>query len=88
MGTPLAAALEECLEALSILRGNQGRSQAAPLAAAGSELGAATVHSHSVPAEYLELLSILERTPPGGAHPLSQRPSLQKFTKAIQSYSQ
>ena len=30
---PLAAALEECLEALSILRGNQGRSQAAPLAA-------------------------------------------------------
>ncbi len=30
---PLAAALEECLEALSILLGNQGRSQAAPLAA-------------------------------------------------------
>jgi len=30
---PLAAALEEWLEALSILRGNQGRSQAAPLAA-------------------------------------------------------
>ncbi len=33
MCLPLAAALEECLEALSILRGNQGRSQAAPLAA-------------------------------------------------------
>ena len=32
-GYTLAAALEECLEALSILRGNQGRSQAAPLAA-------------------------------------------------------
>ncbi len=30
---PLAAALEEWLEALGILRGNQGRSQAAPLAA-------------------------------------------------------
>ena len=30
---PLAAALEECLEALSILQNNQGRSQAAPLAA-------------------------------------------------------
>ena len=30
---PLAAALEEWLEALSILLGNQGRSQAAPLAA-------------------------------------------------------
>ncbi len=30
---PLAAALEEFLEALSILRDNQGRSQAAPLAA-------------------------------------------------------
>jgi len=30
---PLAAALEECLEALRILLGNQGRSQAAPLAA-------------------------------------------------------
>ena len=29
---PLAAALEECLEALSILQNNQGRSQAAPLA--------------------------------------------------------
>ena len=32
MGTPLAAALEECLDALGILLGNQGRSQAAPLA--------------------------------------------------------
>ncbi len=32
---PLAAALEECLEALSILQNNQGRSQAAPLAASG-----------------------------------------------------
>ncbi len=30
---PLAAALEECIEALSILQNNQGRSQAAPLAA-------------------------------------------------------
>ena len=30
---PLAVALEECLEALSILLVNQGRSQAAPLAA-------------------------------------------------------
>ncbi len=30
---PLAAALEECLEALRILQNNQGRSQAAPLAA-------------------------------------------------------
>ncbi len=30
---PLAAALEEWLEALSILQNNQGRSQAAPLAA-------------------------------------------------------
>jgi len=38
---------------------------------AGSELGGATVHSHSVPAEYLELLTILERTPPGRAAPLS-----------------
>ena len=32
-GHVLDAALEEWLEALSILRGNQGRSQAAPLAA-------------------------------------------------------
>ena len=30
---PLAAVLEEWLESLGILRGNQGRSQAAPLAA-------------------------------------------------------
>ncbi len=30
---PLAAALEECLEALRILLDNQGRSQTAPLAA-------------------------------------------------------
>jgi hypothetical protein len=42
----------------------------------GSELGAATGHSHSVPAEYLGILSILELTPPGEAHPLSQRPFL------------
>jgi len=31
----LAAALEEYLEALSILQNNQGRSQAAPIAAGG-----------------------------------------------------
>jgi len=68
--------LEECLEAFCILRKNQGRSQAAPLASGGSELGAATVHSRSVAAECLGLLSILERTPPGRANPLSGRPFL------------
>ncbi len=41
---------------------------------AGSELGAATVHSHSVAAECLGFLNILERTPPGQANPLSWRP--------------
>jgi len=48
--------LEECIEALSILQNNQGRSQAAPIASggqAGSGQGDATVHSHSVPAGYL-----------------------------------
>jgi len=68
--------LEEWLECLGVLRENQGRSQAAPLAAAGSELGAATGHSHSVPAEYLGILNILELTQPGHAHSLSRRPFL------------
>ena len=41
---------------------------------AGSELGAATVHSHSVAAGRLGLLTILERTQPERANPLSRRP--------------
>ncbi len=42
---------------------------------AGSGQGGATGHSHSVAAECLGLLDILERTPPGRVHPLSWRPS-------------
>ena len=38
---------------------------------AGSGQGGATGHSHSVAAECLGLLDILERTPPGRVHPLS-----------------
>ncbi|MCI9611719.1 MAG: hypothetical protein HFH33_06715 [Eubacterium sp.] len=43
---------------------------------AGSELGGATGHSHSVTAGYLGILNILERTPPEEAHPLFRRPFL------------
>ncbi len=42
----------------------------------GSELVAATVHSHNVAAGYLAILSILERTPPECTYPLSWRPFL------------
>jgi len=45
---------------------------------AGSGQGGATVHSHSVTAEYLGILSILERTQAGHVNPLSWRPFLKK----------
>jgi len=63
--------LEEYLESLGILQNNQGRSQAAPLAATGSELGAATGRSHNVAAECLGILNILELPQPECANPLS-----------------
>ncbi len=80
----LAASLEEWLEALSILQDNQGRSQAAPLAASRqrtrcrdrtqpqrtSRILRASYHSGTDAARY--------------ANPFSRRPFLQKFTKAIQ----
>jgi len=76
----LAAVLEEGLEALCILRGNQGRSQAAPIAAAGSRSGqgAATVRRHRVAAGCLGLLTILEKPLPIPAPPLSRRPYICK----------
>ena len=74
------AALEEWLEALGILRDNQGRSQAAPIAAAGSRSGqgAATVRRHRVAAGCLGLLTILEKPLPIPAPPLSRRPYICK----------
>jgi len=72
------AALEEGLEAIGILQNNLGAQPSGTFSlrrAAGSELGAATGHSHSVPAGYLGLLNILERTPPEHTNPLSRRPS-------------
>jgi hypothetical protein len=51
---------------------------------AGSGQGAATGHSHNVAAGYLAILNILELTPPECTPPLSWRPFLYKFTKAIQ----
>ncbi len=49
-------------------------------------LGAATVHSHSVPAECLEILNILERTPQGVPIPSPSVPSCNKTTPSYSLY--
>ena len=49
-------------------------------------LGAATVHSHSVSAECLGILTILERTHPAHANSLSWRSHMNKKSKKLHPY--